>query len=89
MVVVDTFNPSTQEAEAGGSLQVWHKPGLQELVPGQLGLLPREPLSQKTKTKQNKTKQKKTIHFKTSKDFELVFFHVRYTVANRYVKRRD
>jgi hypothetical protein len=28
-VVADTFNPSTQEAEADGSLWVWGQPGLQ------------------------------------------------------------
>ena len=30
VVVVDTFNPSTQEAEAGGSLRVRGQPGLKK-----------------------------------------------------------
>ena len=34
-IVVHTFNPSTQEAEAGGSLWVRGQPGLQKLIPGQ------------------------------------------------------
>ena len=32
---VHAFNPSTREAETGGSLRVRGQPGLQELVPGQ------------------------------------------------------
>jgi hypothetical protein len=28
-MVMHAFNPSTQEAEAGGSLAVWGQPGLQ------------------------------------------------------------
>ena len=34
-VVAHAFNPSTGEAETGGSLWVWGQPGLQELVPAQ------------------------------------------------------
>jgi hypothetical protein len=54
-VVAHTFNPSTQEAEAGGFLSsrpAWST----EWVPGQQGLH-RETLSQN----QNKTKQKKSM----------------------------
>jgi hypothetical protein len=56
-VVAHTFNPSTQEAEAGrflSSRPAWST----KWVPGQPGLH-RETLSQ-NKTKQNKTKQNKT-----------------------------
>ena len=45
MVVAHAFNPSTQEAEAGGSLSsrpAWST----EQVPGQSGLLHRENLSE-------------------------------------------
>ena len=55
-MVAYTFNPSTQEAEAGGFLSsrpAWST----EWVPGQPGLY-RETLS-RNKTKQNKTKQTK------------------------------
>ena len=55
-VVAHSFNLSTREAEAGGSLWVWGQPGLQELVPGQLGLLNRETLSRKTKKSTTKLK---------------------------------
>ena len=48
------FNPSTWEAETGGSLGVQGQPGLQELVPGQAPKLQRSPVSKKPK--QNKTK---------------------------------
>ena len=48
--VGDTFNPSTREAEAGGSLEVRGQPDLQELVPGQAPKLQRNPvLENKTK----------------------------------------
>ena len=50
-VVAHSFNTSTQEAEAGGSLCVRGQPGLQEVVPGQNPKLQRNPVS---KTKQNK-----------------------------------
>jgi hypothetical protein len=62
-VVAHTFNPSTQEAEAGGFLSsrpAWST----KRVPGQPGLY-RETLSRKNKTKQNKTKQNKTKQNKT------------------------
>jgi hypothetical protein len=52
-----TFDPSTQEAEAGGSLRsrpAWST----ERVPGQPRLY-RETQSQKAKYQQNKTKQNK------------------------------
>jgi hypothetical protein len=55
--VAHTFNPSTQEAEAGGFLSsrpAWST----KLVPGQLGLHREKPCL-KNKTKQNKTKQNK------------------------------
>ena len=48
-VVAHAFNPSTQEAETSGFLWVWSQPGLQDLVPGQLGLLYRETLYQTNK----------------------------------------
>jgi hypothetical protein len=51
-VVVHAFNPSTQEAEAGGFLSLrpaWSTKG----VPGQPGLY-RETLSQKTNKNKNK-----------------------------------
>ena len=47
-MVVHDFNPGTQEAEAGESLGIQGQPGLQELVPGQVGVLDRETLSRKT-----------------------------------------
>jgi hypothetical protein len=50
-----SFNPSTQEAEAGWSLWVRGQPGLQS----EPGLLRREILSQKAK--QNKIQQKQKI----------------------------
>ena len=50
-------NPSTQEAEAGGSLNL--RPALStEQVPGQPGLQRNLVWEKKNKTKQNKTKQK-------------------------------
>ena len=61
-VVAHAFNPSTQEAEAGGFLSsrpAWAT----KWVPGQPGLY-RETLSQKTKKPKNKqkTKTKKTLY---------------------------
>ena len=50
------FNPSTREAEAGGSLWVRGQSGLQELVPGQEPKRYGETLSQKIKKTKNKTK---------------------------------
>ena len=44
-MVAHTFNPSTPVAEAEESLGVQGQPGIQELVPEQLGLLNRETLS--------------------------------------------
>lgn len=43
------FNPNTQKAEAGRALWGRHQPGLQNIVPGQLGLLNRETISKKKK----------------------------------------
>ena len=54
VVVAHAFNPSTQEAEAVGSLWIRDQPGLQELVPGLAPKLQRNPVSKKQK--QNKTK---------------------------------
>ena len=54
-VVVHTFSPSIREAEA--SISVSSRPAWStELVLGQLGLLPREALSQQT-NKQTKIKK--------------------------------
>ena len=56
-VVAHAYNPSTQEAKAGGFLSsrpAWST----ESVPGQPGLY-RETLSRKTNKQTNKTKQKK------------------------------
>ena len=50
LVVGHTSNTSTQEVEAGTSLWALGQPGLKELVPGQLGLLHKETLSQQNKT---------------------------------------
>jgi hypothetical protein len=64
VVVVHTFNPSTWEAEAGGSMSsrlAWFT----VQVPGQPGLH-RETLYQKTK--QNKTKQNKTKFIKAKQN---------------------
>jgi hypothetical protein len=63
-VVAHAFNPSTCEAEAGGSLSsrpVWST----ELVPGQPGLH-RETLSQKEKKREKKgsEEEKKKRHHK-------------------------
>ena len=52
-MVAHAFNPSTREAEAGKSLQIRDQPGLQELVPGELGLLLRETLSKQTNKQTN------------------------------------
>ena len=55
-MVAHTFNPSTWDAEAGGSLS--SSPGwTSEQVPGQTPKLHRETLFRKSE-KQNKTKQK-------------------------------
>jgi hypothetical protein len=57
-VVMHTFNPNTQEAEAGGFLSsrpAWST----KWVPGQPGLY-RETLSQKTNKQTNKNPQNKT-----------------------------
>jgi hypothetical protein len=52
-MVIQTFNPSTQEAKAGRSLIVQGQPGLQSVLQDGQGFI--------TKTKlQNKTKQNKT-----------------------------
>ena len=61
--VARTFNPTTREGEAGGSLWVLGQPGLQELVPGQVPKLQRNPVSKnKTKQKQKETnKQTKKV----------------------------
>ena len=61
-LVAHAFNPSTWEAEAGGSLWVWGQPGLQELVPDKFQCY-RETLSWKSKANQTKlNKQTKHIH---------------------------
>ena len=54
-----SFNPSTWEAEAGGSLWVRGQPGLQELAPAQAPKLQRNPVS-KNQKKKKKKKEKKT-----------------------------
>ena len=54
MVMAHTLNPSIREAERGGSLRDAGQPGLQDLVPGQPGLLDRETLSQKPRKKLSK-----------------------------------
>ena len=54
--MVHTINPKTLEAEIDRSLSVQGQPSLQELVPGQLGLLDRETLSQKKQRKKNERK---------------------------------
>jgi hypothetical protein len=51
--MVHTCNPSTQKAEAGGSL-VWGQPGLQSELEASLGCMVR-PCLKNNKTKQNKT----------------------------------
>ena len=56
-MLVHTFNPSTQEAEADGSLSS-RSAGSTEQVPGQ-PWLHRETLSPKTKKKNKKKQQKK------------------------------
>ena len=48
-----TFNPSTQEAEAGGSLWVRGQPGLQDLVPEHAPKLQRNPVSKRKKKTPN------------------------------------
>ena len=50
-MVAHTFNPSTREAVAGGSLWVWGQSGLQELVPGQDPKLQRNPVLKNQKEK--------------------------------------
>ena len=50
-MVAHAFNPSTREAEAGGSLGVRRQPGLQELVPGQATKATEKPCLKKTKKK--------------------------------------
>jgi hypothetical protein len=56
--VAYSFDRSTQEAEAGGSLR-WRPAWSTKGVPGEPGLH-QETLSQKNKTKQNKTNKQKT-----------------------------
>jgi hypothetical protein len=66
---VQAFNPSTQQAEAGGYLSskpTWSTKG----VPGQPGWLHRETLSQKKKKKKNPKKQKQTNKQKKTKTRE-------------------
>jgi hypothetical protein len=60
VVVVHAFNPSTREAEAGGSLQVLRPSWSTERVPGQPGLSQRNPISKKTKKQKKQSKQIKT-----------------------------
>ena len=55
-VVAHAFNSSTREAEPGGSLWVRDQPGLQELVPGQVPKLHRNPVSKKEKKTHNQHK---------------------------------
>ena len=57
-MVAHTFNPSTREAEIGGSLSsksAWST----ERIPGQPGLLHRETLSQKKSKKRKKRKEER------------------------------
>ena len=55
VVVTHAFDPSTRGAEASSFLWVRSQPGLQEIVPGQVPKLQKNPVSKKKKTKQNKT----------------------------------
>jgi hypothetical protein len=60
-------NPSTQEAEAGGSLWVQGQSGLQNEFQDSQGYIVRPGYKTKqNKTKQNKTKQNKTKQNKTN-----------------------
>ena len=54
VVVAHEFNPSTQEAKAGGSLWIWGQPVLQTDSSRQSGLLHREILPWKTKPNKQK-----------------------------------
>ena len=55
-VVAHAFNPSTREAETGGSLGVRGQLGLQELVPGQAPKIQRNTVSKNQKKKKKKKK---------------------------------
>lgn len=67
-VVTHVINWSTQDAEAGRSLWVETKLGLQELVPGKLGLLKRETLSWEIEKEwMNERKKRKDFSHKIDK----------------------
>ena len=60
VVMVQAFNPSTWEAEIGGSLWVQGQFGLQELVPGQAPKLKKKKKKQKKQKRKKKTTTEKT-----------------------------
>ena len=62
-MVAHAFNPSTPEAETGGSLGVRGQPGLQELVQGRAPKPQRTPVSKNKKT--NKQKEQNNTHIET------------------------
>ena len=57
-MVAHAFNPSTEEAEAGGSLWVRGQPDLQELVRGQEPKTTENPCLEKSKKEKKKKKEK-------------------------------
>jgi len=80
-MVVHTFNPSTQEAEAGrflSSRPAWPT----KWVPGQPGLY-RETLYRKTKKKKKKKKEKKML----SKEYSLVSENVIFCCPYRTISK--
>jgi hypothetical protein len=83
-MVAHTFNPSTPEAEAGGSLRMWGQPGLQNEFQDSQGWA-EKPHLKKQNTKQTIQQTKMVWGFKSSEVLVSVINKTtKYTISKSY-----